>query len=438
MELINYRKDGGEFWVELSIVPVADGTGRVTHWVSVQRDITQRKGSEAALNHAKEEAESANLAKSEFLSRMSHELRTPLNAILGFGQILQMQDLPQTQADRVGHIVSAGRHLLGLINEVLDIARIEAGRVELSLEPVGVEEILREALDLIRPLAAERGITLHAPDGEHPLRLQHVMADRQRFKQVLLNLLSNAVKYNKAGGGVSVELGGCVAGGHLSVRVRDTGLGIPADKIERLFVAFDRLGREHSEIQGTGLGLALSKRLIEAMQGAIGVDSVVGEGATFWLELPCAESPMGRAARRGPARGGCDAQEPLAGLHTILYVEDNLSNLTLVEHLLAERPGIRLITAMQGRLGLDLARKHRPDLILLDLHLPDLPGWDVLAALQADEATSSIPVVIVSADATPRQIEKLMKAGARAYLTKPLEVDRFERTVRQILEVNVV
>ncbi len=435
VELPARRLDGSLMTVELAItrIPV-EGLPLFTAYL---RDITQRKAGEAALNQAKEEAEEANRAKSDFLSRMSHELRTPLNAILGFGQILQMQNLPATQNDRVGHIVSAGRHLLGLINEVLDIARIEAGRVELSLEPVSVVDTLTETLELIRPLAAERGITLHAPGGDHPLALEHVMADRQRFKQVLLNLLSNAVKYNQTGGGVHVELHETPTG-RLRVSVRDTGMGVPEDMLKRLFVAFDRLGREHSEIQGTGLGLALSKRLIEAMQGVIGVESVVGEGTTFWMEMPRAESQLGRATRLGLIRGRPGALEPMAGQHTVLYIEDNLSNLTLIEHLLAERPEIKLITSMQGRLGLDLARQHRPDLILLDLHLPDLPGWDVLAELQAEGSTSAIPVVVVSADATPRQIERLMKAGARAYLTKPLEVEQFHRILRQVLQVTVV
>ena len=434
VELINYRKDGSEFWVELSIVPVTNAAGDFTHWVSAQRDITERKRTEAALNQAKEEAEKANAAKSEFLSRMSHELRTPLNAILGFGQLLQMQKLPPAQNDRIGHIVSAGRHLLDLINEVLDIARIEAGRVELSLEPVHVADTVGETLALIRPLAAQKGVIIidSVPDAQ-TLQQEHVMADRQRFKQVLLNLLSNAVKYNRPEGTVRLtyrEVGQT----RLRIEVADTGQGIPADKLARLFVAFDRLGAEQSNVQGTGLGLALSKRLTEAMNGDIGVESVAGVGTTFWIELPRARSQLEQYApwtrrERAPAE-----MEMLSAVHTVLYIEDNLSNLTLIEHLLADHPEIRLITAMQGQLGLDLARQHHPNLILLDLHLPDLPGWEVLGHLQADESTSSIPVVAVSADATPRQIERLLKAGARAYLTKPLEVDRFHAVLREILE----
>ena len=431
IELPARHADGALITAELAVtrIPV-EGPALFTAYL---RDITARKQAQEAMRAAKEEAERANNAKSEFLSRMSHELRTPLNAILGFGQLLQMQSLPPAQHDRVGHIVTAGRHLLDLINEVLDIARIEAGRVELSLEPVRVSDALTETLDLIRPLANERGVTLDALPDTHPLRDGHVMADRQRFKQVLLNLFSNAVKYNRQGGAVRIAFE-TAGSGHLRLSVADNGVGIAPENLARLFVAFDRLGAEHSAVQGTGLGLALSKRLIDAMGGQVGVESQLGVGTRFWIDLPRAASQLELIARQGPDAAVPVGMGALAGVHDVLYIEDNLSNLTLIEHLLADRSEIRLITAMQGGLGLDLARQHRPSLILLDLHLPDLPGWDVLAALQADEATRAIPVVVVSADATPRQIEKLMKAGARAYLTKPLEVERFQRTLRQLLE----
>ena len=429
VEMPACRSDGSQILVEVAVtrIPV-EGVPLFTAYL---RDITERKRTEVALGQAKVEAERANKAKSEFLSRMSHELRTPLNAILGFGQLLQMQKLTPAQNDRVGHIVNAGRHLLDLINEVLDIARIEAGRVELSLEPVRVSDLVGETLDLIRPLASQRQIRIHHPTDDHPLIQRHVMADRQRFKQVLLNLLSNAVKYNADGGSVRLDYTEGDAG-RLRIGVTDTGAGISADKVSRLFVPFERLGAETSNVQGTGLGLALSKRLMEAMDGAIGLDSVPGQGTTFWVELPHAENQMDRRSRVA-LTGAPSHMETLEGTHKVLYIEDNLSNLTLIEHLLIEHTEIKLITAMQGGIGIDLARQHCPDLILLDLHLPDIPGWEVLARLRADEKTRDIPVIAVSADATPRQVERLMAAGAQDYLTKPLDIDRFHEMMRRVL-----
>ena len=377
------------------------------------QDVTERK--------LVDEVKRASKAKSEFLSRMSHELRTPLNAILGFGQLLERQKPTEVQRKRVGYILSAGKHLLDLINEVLDISRIEAGRMQLSLEPVCVADALEETLDLMRPLATERSIQLSASaDIDAGV---HVLADRQRFKQVLVNLLNNAVKYTPFFGGVAVSYH--VPGNEkVRVLVSDTGPGIPAEKLARLFTPFERLGAEQSSIEGTGLGLALSQRLMDAMGGSIGVESAVGKGSTFWIELPLAKSPLERFPRDGAANGARQpSSEPAS--RSILYIEDNLSNLALIEQMLAERPGTALLTCMQGKVGLDLARQHTPDLILLDLHLPDLPGWDVLSQLKADSTTRHIPVVVISADATKRQMNRLMSAGAAHYLTKPLDVNKF-------------
>jgi PAS domain S-box-containing protein len=394
----------------------------------VAHDVTDRARIEKALREAKEEADRANHAKSDFLSRMSHELRTPLNSILGFGQLLDRQSPTETQRPRIRYILSAGRHLLNLINEVLDISRIEAGNLQLSLEPVCVEEAISEALDLMRPLAAERSIGV-APTS--PLdKATYVLADRQRLKQVLLNLLSNAVKYTSKRGSVTVSFNDS-GNGATRILVRDTGAGIPVEKLARLFTPFDRLGAEQSSVEGTGLGLALCQRLTQAMQGSIGVNSTLGTGSTFWLELPHAESPLQTlAAQRNSSAPEQSSDEES---RRILYIEDNFSNVTLVEQMLAERPALELMTAMQGRVGLELARKHAPDLVLLDLHLPDMPGWQVLAQLKADHSTRDIPVVVISADATAPQIKRLLSAGARAYLTKPLDIGEFFRVMDEAI-----
>src|SRR5437588_5246750 len=348
---------------------ILDEAGQPRRMFGTVQDVTERK--------LVDEVKRDSKAKSEVLSRMSHELRTQVNALLGFGQLLERQKPTEVQRKRVGYILSAGKHLLDLINEVLDISRIEAGRMQLSLEPVCVADALEETLDLMRPLATERSIQLSASaDIDAGV---HVLADRQRFKQVLVNLLNNAVKYTPFFGGVAVSYH--VPGNEkVRVLVSDTGPGIPAEKLARLFTPFERLGAEQSAIEGTGLGLALSQRLMDAMGGSIGVESAVGKGSTFWIELPLAKSPLERFPRDGAANG---ARQPTSqpASRSSLYIEDNLSNLALIAQMLAERPGTALLTCMQGKVGLDLARQHTPDLILLDLHLPDLPGWDVLSQL---------------------------------------------------------
>jgi CheY-like chemotaxis protein/anti-sigma regulatory factor (Ser/Thr protein kinase) len=358
---------------------------------------------------------------------MSHELRTPLNAILGFGQLLERQNPTAHQKARVDHIMSAGRHLLNLINEVLDISRIEAGHLQLSVEPVAVADVLGEALDLLRPLASDRAMQL-VIDAQFNEDL-FVLADRQRLKQVLLNLLTNAVKYTAVAGHVTVSV---QHSGPTTTRivVTDTGPGIATEKLARLFTPFDRLGAEQSCVEGTGLGLALCQRLMHAMAGDIGVKSRVGEGSAFWIEVPAVDSPLKTLPRNRTQPVDFAAT---TGAGKILYIEDNLSNLTLVKEMLAEHPGIELLTAMQGGLGLDLARQHSPDLILLDLHLPDLRGHEVLARLRQDKVTRDIPVVVISADATARQIQRLMAAGARNYLTKPLDIGEFFRVIDEAM-----
>jgi CheY-like chemotaxis protein/anti-sigma regulatory factor (Ser/Thr protein kinase) len=294
--------------------------------------------------------------------------------------------------------------------------------LQLSLEPVGVSDSVREVVDLIRPLAAERETLLTVSVATEAGL--HVLADRQRFKQVLLNLLTNAIKYTPPRGRVTISTE-AFTNGRIRIIVSDNGPGIEKEKLARLFTPFDRLGAEQSAVEGTGLGLALSQRLIHAMKGAIGVESIPGQGSRFWVELPRATSSV---ARIRTSRNG-NRRPVSAHTRTILYVEDNLSNLTLVEQMLAEQPQTTLLTAMQGRLAFELARQHAPDLILLDLHLPDIPGWEVLSELQQHDATRNIPVVIISADATARQIDRLMSAGARAYLTKPIDMTEFFRAI---------
>jgi PAS domain S-box-containing protein len=388
------------------------------------RDVTERTLAEAALARAKEEAEAANRAKSEFLSRMSHELRTPLNSILGFGQLLARVELPVQQARGVQHILKAGRHLLNLINEVLEISRIEAGRENFSLEPVALAPVLKEALGLVRPLAAQWEVAL--AEGEWPPNA-FVQADRQRLVQVLLNLLSNAIKYNHRHG--RVRLTCAPADGGWALRVADTGRGIPAERAEQLFTPFARLGAEQSDVEGTGLGLALSRRLCEAMGGGLALEQSDADGSVFRVDLVAADDPL-----RALEETGTHAAWPVPHRDaTLLYVEDNLANLSLVEAILLSRPGWRTVAALQGQLGVELAREHVPDLVLLDLHLPDIPGEEVLRRLRADARTAGIPVVVVSADATPGSLERLRAAGADAYLTKPLDVDEFLAAIDRFL-----
>jgi PAS domain S-box-containing protein len=402
-------------------IPILDEEGAPHFLLGISEDITESKEAEQQLHDAKEEAERANRAKDEFLSRMSHELRTPLNAVLGFAQLLQMGSLDENEDESVKQILRGGRHLLGLIDEVLDISRISSGQLSISQEPVPVATAIREAIELVRPIAAERNIEFR----EEAMNGFHVQADRQRLKQVLLNLLSNGVKYNRPGGMVSVSWEE-VLGGRIRIDVTDTGPGISPEAMERLFMPFDRLGAEASGVEGTGLGLALSRALVHAMGGSLKAESVVGTGSVFSVELQLVEAPIERYG------GGFEPNVrsvPGAKTRTVLYIEDNPSNLELVERVLASRPGFRLISTPQGARGIELARIQDPDLILLDLHLPDMSGEEVLRALRGDPVTQQTPVVVITADATKRLLGGLFAAGADDFLTKPLDVKRFIEVV---------
>jgi len=417
--------DGEYRWIRDEQRVMRDETGQVREFVGVMSDITEHR----RLDMAKEAAEAANRAKSDFLSRMSHELRTPLNAILGFGQILEMDVHTEENQESVEQILKAGQHLLALIDEVLDIARIEAGQMSLSVEPVSVRAVLQESVDLVRLTAAKQGITLRTKDALAVERF--VRADQQRLKQVLLNLLSNAIKYNRPNGTVTLS---CERAGEdrLRILVQDTGRGIPNEKLQRLFTPFDRLDAE-SAVEGTGLGLALSKGLVEAMGGRLGVESTAHVGSRFWVELSVAPRPA--VLRSPPEKRRVEVPRLVAEpTHMVLFVEDNLANVRLMERIFERRPHVRLLTAMQGSLGLELAREHRPDLILLDLNLPDLSGEEVLRQLREDPALWGVPVVMISGDAIPSHVQRMLDRGAHGYITKPFDIQQILRVLDESLK----
>lgn len=419
--------DGAIRWVHAESVCESDSAGRPLRLTGTVQDITARKHAEAETlrakdeaERAKEEAERANRAKSVFLSRMSHELRTPLNAILGFGQLLDRAGLACEQADNVREILHAGGHLLELINEVLDLARIESGKFTVSKEALALSPLLAECLALMRPQAEQRRIELVAPG---PQCDRHVLGDRIRLKQVLLNLLSNAVKYNRAGGTVTIAC--AVTGDTIRIAVSDSGPGLGTEQQARLFEPFERLGADQTAVEGSGIGLALSKRLVELMDGSIGVDGTLGAGSTFWLELPATVRPDQPGLHDAAQAEDVPGRPAGAWKADVLCIEDNPANVRLITRILAYRPEIRLLHAATPSVGLALARSRRPTLILLDISLPEMDGFGVLACLREDPATHSIPVVAISANAMPEDLARGRAAGFVEYLTKPLDVKRF-------------
>jgi PAS domain S-box-containing protein len=430
-ELTALALDGKQTVVSYNATTFHDRDRKLQGVFAAARDVTERKQFEdalqetnAALESAKAGAEKANRAKSEFLSSMSHELRTPLNAVLGFAQLMASEvPAPQPHQQRsIDQILKGGWYLLRLINEILDLSMIESGKVTMSQEAMSLTDVLQDCKGMIEPQAGKRGISLTFPSFDKPV---YVHADRTRVKQVMINLLSNAIKYNTNGGSVMVQ---CAASGPDRVRisVKDTGIGLAPDQLAQLFQPFNRIGQQDSAEEGTGIGLVVTKQLVELMGGKIGVDSTVGIGTVFWVEFDAAAAPTLELAniddqlleRRTPAR--LAGQQP-----TLLYVEDNPANLALVEQLIARRGDLKLLTAIDGHLGIELARAYQPDVILMDINLPGISGYGALKILSEDPATKHIPVLALSANAVPRDIEKGLEAGFFRYLTKPIRVREF-------------
>ena len=438
-ELTARARDGTETIVSYNATTFYDRDRNLQGVFAAARDVTERKLLDAVLQQsnielekAKSAAEKANLAKSDFLSSMSHELRTPLNAILGFAQLIDTGLPPPTVAQKrsVNQILQAGWYLLELINEILDLALIESGKLSMSTEPVAMDAVLQECQAMIEPQAKKRDIKVTFSQGA---ALYHVRADRTRLKQVLINLLSNAIKYNRLGGTVEVV---CLPGdfGRLRIGVQDSGEGLSPEKIEQLFQPFNRLGQEASEEEGTGIGLVVCKHLVGLMGGDIGVSSTVGVGSLFWIELERTAAPQTTLGAGPPLPvppGDINADAPSC---TVLYVEDNPANLILVEEIIARRPYIRLLSAVDGRSGIELARQALPDVILMDINLPGISGITALGILSKDLVTAHIPVVALSANAIPRDIENGLAAGFYGYLTKPIQVGQFLETLDNALK----
>jgi signal transduction histidine kinase/ActR/RegA family two-component response regulator len=431
-ELTYICKDGSRFPAIVSITALRDDNGKIIGYLLIGTDNSARKRAELALNAAMAAAEKANLAKSDFLSSMSHELRTPLNAILGFAQLLETGTPPPTatQQRSIDQILRAGWYLLELINEILDLALIESGKVTVSREPVSLVEVMLECRAMIGAQAQKRGIRLSFPRFEIPF---FVKADRTRVKQVLINLLFNAIKYNRPGGTVTVEYA-LSAPDSIRISIRDTGAGLAPEQLSQLFQPFNRLGKEAGTEEGTGIGLVVTKRLVELMGGTIGANSAVDVGSEFWVELSLTTAPqlMNRETE-------CAAlAEPLpAGgvpLRTLLYVEDNPANLELVEQLVARRPELRFLSAADGNLGIEFARAYHPEVILMDINLPGISGMEAMKILRADPSTADIPIIALSANAVPRDIEKALEAGFFNYLTKPIKVNEFMAALDGALE----
>ena len=438
-ELTARARDGKETVVSYNATTFHDRDRNLQGVFAAARDITERKlldqvlqDNNVELQIAMSIAEKANLAKSEFLSSMSHELRTPLSAILGFAQLIESGTPQPTpfQKRSVDQILLAGWYLLDLINEILDLALIESGKLSLSLEPTSLVEVMQECEAMIGPQAQKRGIKVTFPELQTPY---FVKADRTRVKQILINLLSNAIKYNRVDGQVLVD---CVEVSPMRIRicVEDTGEGLSVEQLAQLFQPFNRLGQEANAEEGTGIGLVMTKRLVELMGGLIGVESTPGKGSVFWVEMNLTDERLEIPDAAGLAAIPMSPIHPDAQLRTLLYVEDNPANLLLVENLMERRPDIRLLTARDGHSGIDIARAALPDVILMDINLPGINGIKAMKILNDDQTTTHIPVVALSANAMPRDIEKGLEAGFFRYLTKPIKINEFMETLDEALE----
>lgn len=404
--------------------------------LNARRADTENKERAKELYKAKKTAEQANKAKSQFLSSMSHELRTPLNAVIGFSQVLNLNpnDLSENQRSNVTEILNAGNHLLSLINDVLELTKIEAGRVDLNIEPVNLKLIQDECIELILPLANAKNITVKY-DSKCDLEAV-VLVDKVRVRQVLLNLLSNAVKYNVEGGSVKVNCESLVDNNYYRLSVKDTGKGIAEEYHDSVFTEFERLGEEVGSIEGSGIGLTITKDLVELMGGSIGFESKKDQGSTFWIDLLSANSSQGIAAYAGEKELKLNAlaAKPKLIKNTFLYIEDNPANLRLVVEMFKHFKDAKLEGVHDSLLGLDIARTIVPKLILLDINMPNLNGYEVLEQLRQDEITKDIPVIAVSADVLPKNIERALEAGFNDYLTKPLDVDNFFKVIQSYIE----
>lgn len=447
-ELTFIRKDGSRLPVVVSVTALRDVKDVIIGYLLISTDNTARKRIEAEraqldqalqnrndeLETAKSLAEKANLAKSNFLSNMSHELRTPLNAILGFAQLIESGRPAPTPAQQrnLEQILKAGWYLLELINEILDLALIESGKATLSHEPVSLAEVMLECRAMVDPQAQKRGIVMTYPHFEVPY---FVSADRTRVKQVLINLLFNAIKYNKPEGTVTVEYQP-IPPGSIRINVLDTGKGLAPEQLLQLFQPFNRLGKETGTEEGTGIGLVVTKRLVELMGGTIGADSTVGMGSVFWFELSLTTAPLLAIREAEHSTQALPQVSDGAPRRTVLYVEDNPANLELVEQLIARRPDLRLLSAADGNLGIEFARVYQPAAILMDINLPGISGLEAMKILRADPTTAHIPIIALSANAVPRDIDEALKAGFFGYLTKPIKVAQFMDTLDMALKAS--